>query len=153
MSKTNISAQVEELVMPIIETTNLELVEVEYVKEGAQWYLRVFIDKPGGVGLEDCQAVSGELEKVMDEKDPIPQSYILEVSSPGIERPLKKPEDYRRFAGRLVSVHTYAPVNNQKKFIGQLIGLNDIGVQLEIDGQRVVVPLEKVSSTRLVAEF
>ncbi len=153
MSNLKIVRQVEELVKPIVDALDLELVDVEFVKEGSQWYLRVYIDKPGGVDIDDCQAVSERLDVLLDEKDPIPQSYILEVSSPGIERPLKKPEDYRRFAGSLVTVNTYAPIDGKKSFTGNLIGLHDDGVHLDVDGKRVVIPKDKISLTRLAVEF
>ncbi|MCD5406730.1 MAG: ribosome maturation factor RimP [Desulfotomaculum sp.] len=94
MIKATIDAQVAELMLPLVASTNLELVEVTYTKEGSQWYLRVFIDKPGGINIADCQEISGKLEEILDEKDFILQAYILEVSSPGIERSLKKPADY-----------------------------------------------------------
>ncbi len=153
MSKSNIAAQVEEFTKPIVEMLNLELVDVEFVKEGGQWYLRIYIDKPGGVDLDDCQAVSEQLDKILDEKDPIPQSYILEVSSPGIERPLNKPEDYKRFAGNLVTVKTYIPVNGKKTITGMLIGLQDDGVRLEVDNEQVTIPMDKISLTRLAVDF
>ncbi|MBO8137053.1 MAG: ribosome maturation factor RimP [Desulfotomaculum sp.] len=154
MGKSKIAGQVEDFTKPIVESMNLELVEVEFVKEGAQWYLRVYIDKPGGVDLDDCQAVSERLDKILDEKDPIPHSYILEVSSPGIERPLKKDEDFQRFSGRLVAVSTYTPINGTKKFTGQLQGLTEEGVKLELDtGMEIIIPRDKIASAKLAVEF
>lgn len=153
MSKPKVTAQVEEMTKPIVESLQLELVEVEYVKEGANWYLRVYIDKPGGVDLDDCQAVSEQLDKLLDEKDPIPSSYILEVSSPGIERPLKKTADYERFAGNLINIKTFAPIDGKKSINGRLIGLEGNEVILEIDGQQLNVPLERIASARLAIEF
>lgn len=153
MSKTNVASQIEVLIRPVIEEINLELVDVEFVKEGAQWYLRVYIDKPEGVGLDDCQAVSEKIDIILDEKDPISQSYILEVSSPGIERPLKKADDYLRFAGRLISVNTYAPLNGSKNITGQLIGLEDSKVVIVVDGEQISIPIDKIASAKLVVEF
>ncbi|WP_031514421.1 ribosome maturation factor RimP [Desulfofalx alkaliphila] len=153
MSKSKVTAQVAEFAKPIVEEMNLELVDVEYVKEGANWYLRIYIDKEGGVDLDDCQAVSQRLDSILDEKDPIPQSYILEVSSPGIERPLKKPDDYRRFAGKKVAISTYEPLNGRKKFTAKLLGFDQTGVQLELDNQQVTIPMEKIASAKLVVEF
>lgn len=154
MSKAKVTAQVEEIAKPIVDSLQLELVEVEYVKEGANWYLRVYIDKPGGVDLDDCQAVSEQLDKLLDEKDPIPNSYILEVSSPGIERPLKRPEDYQRFAGKLVNIKTYAPIDGQKSISGKLIGLEQGDtVVIEIDGKQLRLPLNSIASARLAIEF
>src|SRR5690606_40192933 len=96
--------------------TELELVDVEYVKEPSGWVLRVFIDKPGGVDLEDCRQVSEALDLKLDEEDPIPGSYCLEVSSPGLERPVKKPSDYQRFAGRKAQIRTYSALHARIRF-------------------------------------
>ena len=87
----------EELVMPLIEKNNFELVDVEFVKEGQNWFLRLYVDKPGGILIDDCELVSREVEKLLDESDPIEQAYILEVSSPGLDRPLKKDKDFERY--------------------------------------------------------
>lgn len=153
MKKLRITEQVEEMTKPIVTSLELELVEVEYIKEGANWYLRVFIDKPEGVDLDDCQAVSEQLSKLLDEKDPVPNPYILEVSSPGIERPLKKPEDYQRFAGQLITVKTFMSIDGKKNFTGKLVGLNGNEVVLEIDNQQLSLPLNKIASARLAVEF
>src|SRR5665647_974104 len=107
MAKTKIVEQVEEIITPCVQESGLELVDVEFVKEGGSWYLRIYIDKPGGIGLEDCGRLSQKIDRLLDEKDPIPQSYYLEVSSPGIERPLKKISDYNRFAGELALITTF----------------------------------------------
>jgi len=152
MSK-KVAAQVTEMVLPLAEELHLELVDVEYVKEAGRYYLRVFIDKPGGVTLDDCQALSEKLDVLLDEKDPIPNSYVLEVSSPGIERPLKKAGDFQRFAGRLARIKTYAPIAGRRQFTGRLIGASDEEVKLAIDGQEVAIALERIASARLVAEF
>ena len=108
--KENIAAVVERLSAPVVEELGMELVDVEFVKEGGRWMLRVYIDKPGGIGLDDCERVSQSLDTMLDEKDPIPQTFYLEVSSPGIERPLKKLRDFQRFCGHRVNVSTYAPL-------------------------------------------
>ncbi|MEG6615723.1 ribosome maturation factor RimP [Peptococcaceae bacterium 1198_IL3148] len=152
MSK-KVTELVEELAKPIVDSLQLVLEDVEYVKEGAQWYLRVFIDKPDGIDLDDCQAVSEQLEEVLDKLDPIPNSYILEVSSPGIERPLKKPEHFQRFAGSKVLVKTFAPIDGKKEFIGQLQGINDNMVSVEIDGKEMMISLDKIASAKLMVEF
>ncbi|MCL6561306.1 MAG: ribosome maturation factor RimP [Firmicutes bacterium] len=153
MAKQKITDIIENMALPVVQEAGLELVDVEFVKEGGRWYLRIFIDKPGGVGLEDCQTVSQKMDKLLDEKDPIPQSYSLEVSSPGLERPLKKPGDYERFAGRLVTVTTFAPVGGRKKFTGTLHGLRGEGIVLSADGREHVIPLGQVASARLTVEF
>jgi len=153
MSKKNVEAIVEELVTPITTALDLELVDVEFVKEGADWYLRVFIDKPGGVEIDDCQEVSVKLSNLLDEKDPIPQAYYLEVSSPGLDRPLKKEKDFVRYQGRLVKVSTFAPIDGQKSFVGQLAGLRDDHVVIIQDGQELSIPKDKVAMVRLEIEF
>ena len=118
MGRGNIVELVTDWVDEIIKGSDLELVDVEYVKESTGWILRVFLDKPGGIDLDDCQAVSAVLDKKLDQEDPIPGAYSLEVSSPGLERPLKKRADYERFAGRLVQIRTYSGVHGRKRFEG-----------------------------------
>lgn len=130
-----------------------EVVDVEYVKEQGQYYLRIFIDKPGGVGLDDCQAFSEEIGALLDEVDPIPSSYSLEISSPGIERPLKKERDFQRFSGRLAAIKTYAPLDGRKNWKGTLQGLEDGHVLIEVDGDLAKIPISAIAKAHLVAEF
>lgn len=154
-----VEALVEGLARPVVEGMGLELVAVEYVREGGRRYLRLYIDKPGGVGLDDCEAVSRQVEALLDREDPIPDSYSLEVSSPGIERPLRSDADFERFAGRMVRVTTFAPVGGRKRFTGELVGLRDGQVRLLVrpDGkgqpQEVAIPREQVARARLHAGF
>ncbi|HWJ03349.1 MAG TPA: ribosome maturation factor RimP [Verrucomicrobiae bacterium] len=151
--KSRVEAQVATLVEPYIEAQGLELVDVEYVKEGAHWYLRIFIDKEGGIDLNDCQEISHIVSEKLDQADPISQAYMLEVSSPGLERPLKKAEDFARFKGKLVTVHTYAPFQGFKEFTGFLLGLENEQISLEFEGQQIAIPTEQVSKTHLAIEF
>lgn len=153
MAKQQIIEMVEKMALPVVQQAGLELVEIEFVKEGGCWYLRIFIDKPGGVGLEDCRYVSQMIDKLLDEKDPIPQSYSLEVSSPGIERLLKKQADYSRFAGSLANITTFAPLEGKKKFTGRIMGIREDNVILDTDGSELLIPLERVASARLKVEF
>jgi len=153
LGKGKIKDIVAQMTGPIAEANGLELVEVEYKKEGGQWYLRVYLDKEGGVDLADCEKVSVQLSEKLDEEDPIPQAYILEVSSPGLERPLKKIEDYQRFKGHKVNIKTFAPVGGRKKFKGKLGEVVSDGVVVYIDDEEFIIPLEKIASARLVAEF
>ena len=153
MVKQNVVHSVAQLAQPVVEAAGLELVDVEFIKEGGGWYLRIFIDKPGGVGLEDCQAVSQKVDRLLDETDPIQYSYRLEVSSPGLERPLKKQSDYQRFEGRLVTVTTCAPVGGCNKFTGYLKGLRDGDVVLVRENREYVIALDQIASTRLAVEF
>ena len=110
----------EELALPIISECGFELVDVEYVKEAGEWYLRVYIDKPGGITIDDCEVVSRRLSDLLDEKDFIKEAYILEVSSPGLDRPLKKDKDFARNMGKEIEIRTYKAVDKVKEFIGAL---------------------------------
>ena len=147
--------QVENDVMTIAEEllkdqSEIELVDVEYVKE-RDWYLRVFIDKAGGIEIDDCQALSERLEKVLDDENVIADSYILEVSSPGLDRQLKKPRDFVREQGKKVDVTLYAPVDGTKEFTGVLEGYDEDAKTVTIDGR--AWPLEKISVIRLHIDF
>ena len=106
----------EALLLPIVEREEFELVDVEYVKEAGNWYLRGYIDKPGGITVNDCEAVSRAFSDKLDENDFIEDSYIMEISSPGLDRPLKKEKDFARSMGKLVEVRTYRPIDKQKEF-------------------------------------
>lgn len=110
----------EELLEPIIAEHGFELVDVEYVKEAGNWYLRAYIDKPGGITVDDCEIVSRQFSDILDEKDYIDDSYIFEVSSPGLGRPLKKEKDFKRSLGEEVEIRTYRAIDRQKEFIGVL---------------------------------
>jgi len=143
---------VTEILRPMMDGRGIDLVDVEYVREGGQWYLRVYIDRPEGVSMDDCEWVNNELGRKLDELDPIPQSYVLEVSSSG-EKPLRRDADYERFRGRTVLVTTYAPVEGRKSFEGRLLGMADGKVRLDLDGRTVEVPREKISHARLVVEI
>lgn len=149
----NVASVIERMSAPIIEELGLEQVGVEFVKEGGIWILRVYIDKPGGVNHDDCHAVSQRLDILLDENDLVPFAYNLEVSSPGIERPLKKLSDFERFNGHMVIVTTYAPINGHKKFIGKLGGVEKDIIILEEEGSEALIPLKQVSSARLFAEL
>lgn len=149
----NIAAIVEELVAPVVEANNMELVDVNYVKEGGRWFLRLFIDKAGGVTLDDCQLISEAVEPLIDEHDPINNPYILEVSSPGLDRPLKKLADFERFAGRQISLNTFGPVDGRRRFKGVLKGVEGQNIKLEVTGQDVHIPFEQVAKAKLVPEF
>ncbi len=153
MRKPRIEEIIREMCEPITASLGLELVDLEYTKEGSSWFLRVFIDQPGGVTHHDCQAVSERLSKLLDQKDPIPQSYILEVSSPGLERPLKKPEDYVRFRGRKIRAVTFSLVAGRKEFTGELAGLEDGKILLQSKGQQIALPIENVAKVNLAADF
>lgn len=124
----------EEILNPILEEYGFELVDVEYVKEGGTWYLRAYIDKPEGISIDDCEAVSRRLSDILDEKDYIDGAYILEVSSPGLGRPLKKEKDFKRSLGEEVEIRTYRMIDKQKEFTGILKGYDENTVTIEEDG-------------------
>jgi ribosome maturation factor RimP len=143
MAKAKIEDIVKDLAAPIVQKYSYELVDVEFIKEGANWYLRVYIDKQDGITIDDCEIVSKELSKKLDEIDPIKQSYFLEVSSPGLDRPLKKESDFEKFKGETVEVKLYKPLEGKKLFDGKLVGL--------IDG-RVVIKREKAGTMEFERE-
>ncbi|ASS93196.1 MULTISPECIES: ribosome maturation factor RimP [Bacillaceae] len=156
MSK-KVTEVVEELALPILEELQLELVEVEYVKEGKSWFLRVYIDKETGVDIDDCGNVSEKLSEKLDEVDPIPQNYFLEVSSPGAERPLKKEKDFLNAIGKNVYIKTYEPILDEKEFEGILTSFDGEEVTLEVRiktrKKTIVIPFEKVAKARLAITF
>lgn len=149
--------QIESIATRIAEQTGAEhgyeIVDVEYVKEHGDYFLRIYIDKEGGVGLDDCQLFSQSFSEIFDPIDPIPGSYSLEISSPGVERPLKRARDYERFSGHMVNVKTYAPVMGRKRFKGVLEGLHNESVIVQVDNDHFSIPLSMISSARLVADF
>lgn len=134
-----------------------ELVHAEYVKEGKERYLRLYVDTEGGVSHEDCALVSRKLGDILDEKDLIKEAYILEISSPGVERPLKKLRDFERFLGEKVEVKLYAPLEGLglKVLIGYIDSVNgeDIIIELESDEKLITIPFEKIASSKLVFSF
>ncbi|MCM3672986.1 MULTISPECIES: ribosome maturation factor RimP [Bacillales] len=156
MSK-KVTEVVEELALPILEELQLELVEVEYVKEGKSWFLRVYIDKETGVDIDDCGNVSEKLSEKLDEVDPIPQNYFLEVSSPGAERPLKKEKDFLNAIGKNVYIKTYEPILDEKEFEGILTSFDGeevtIEVRIKTRKKTIVIPFEKVAKARLAITF
>jgi len=151
VAKERIEDVVEGLATPIAEQLGYELVDVEYKKEGANWVLRFFIDCPGGVGIDQCQTFSEAIEKVLDAEDPIPGSYLLEVSSPGAERPLKKASDYQRFLGENVAVKLHRTVEGQKKYSGELAGYDEEAktIQLKTNSGLVTIALKDIAKANL----
>lgn len=144
----------EEILLPIIEEHGFELVDVEYVKEGSSWYLRAYIDKPGGITIDDCEAVSRKLSDILDEKDYIEDAYILEVSSPGLGRPLKKEKDYKRSIGEEVEIRTYRTIKKRKDFIGILKGYDENTVTIETeDGTEKIFDKSDIALIRLAFDF
>ncbi len=139
MSKASIyESKTEALIMPIIEEMNFELVDVEYVKEGGTWYLRAYIDKDGGITVNDCEAVARQMNEILDAEDFIPDSYVFEVSSPGLGRPLKKEKDYIRNLDKEVEIRTYRAINKCKEFYGILKEYDADSVTIQTEEQEVL---------------
>ena len=145
---SRIENEVESIVEELIADSPLELVAVDYVRE-RDWYLRVFIDKEGGIEIDDCQELSGRLEEILDARDLIRTSYILEVSSPGLDRELKKPKDFQREQGKLVDVSLFAPLDGEKVITGQLKSYD--GENVTVDER--VIPMDKVAKVNLHIDF
>lgn len=147
----------ERLIQPILDEMNLELVDVEYKKEGKDWFLRVFIDKPGGIDIEECGIVNEKLSEKLDEEDPIDIAYFLDVSSPGAERPLKTQQDFEKFVGEHVYMKLYEPISGEKEFEGTLISFeNEIAVveiRIKTRKKQLEVPYNKIAKANLAVTF
>ena len=145
---------VAQLALPFVESAGCSLWDVEYVKEAGEWFLRIYIDKEGGVSIEDCEAVSRPLSDKLDEADPIESSYVFEVGSAGLERQLKRPSDFARFMGSPVLVKTYQNRDGRKEFAGKLAGYEDGAVLLDMGGAEPVrFEKNEVALVRLRVEF
>ncbi len=144
----------EELLLPIVEQHGFELVDVEYVKEGGNWYLRAYIDKPGGITVDDCETVSRALGDLLDEKDFIEESYILEVSSPGLGRPLRKEKDFARSIGKEIEVKTFKAIHHQKEFTGVLKEYDKDKIIIEMENQETMqFARSEIALVRLAFDF
>lgn len=146
--------QTEELLEPIVTGFGFELVDVEYVKEAGTWYLRAYIDKPGGITVDDCEAISRKFSDVLDEKDYIEDTYIFEVSSPGLGRPLKKDKDFQRSLGEEVEIRTYRPIDRQKEFVGELKAYDKESVTIVYeDDTEQTFQRQEIALIRLALDF
>jgi len=146
--------RVRSVILPVVEAQGMELVDVIFRREGRGWVLRLYLDKPGGITLEDCGAVSEQLSDLLDVEEIIDHPYTLEISSPGLDRVLKSPQDFTRFAGRLARIQTAAPLNGQRRFLGWLEGYQDGMVILrQADGPTLLIPLQAIASARLEVEL
>lgn len=162
MTQQTVLDKIRSLVLPVLEEKGRELVDVEYRREGQGWILRLYIDQPGGVTLDACAEVSREVGVLLEVEDPIDTAYNLEVSSPGLDRPLTKLEDYERFAGQLAKVKSRVSIDvdgkgrGRKTFVGVLAGLSEGKVVLELkdkNGFRVEIPFEDIEKANLEIEF
>ena len=156
MKRVEIEKRTEELVLDIIKGTEIELWDVEYVKEGSEFYLRVYIDKPGGITIDDCVEVNRALNPKLDEEDFVEEAYTLEVSSPGLTRKLKKDRDFEKSIGKLVHIKLYKAESGSKEFIGRLVSFDEEKIVIKSDdgddGSEVSLDRSNVSSARLEFE-
>ena len=147
-------AKTEQLIMPILEANNFELYDVEYVKEVGTWYLRVYIDKEGGISVEDCELVSRAMNEILDEKDYIPDAYIFEVSSQGLGRQLKKDKHLAKSIGEEVEIKTFKAINKQKDFDGILRDFDKDKLVIELeDGSKMEFARTDIAMVRLALDF
>lgn len=148
----SIAGKVQAAIEPVVAELGYELVDVEYVKEGGRWILRIYIDRAGGVGLDDCERVSRAIDPILDNGDWVDRRYYLEVSSPGLERPLKRPADYERFAGQHIYLKTFAPVSGRRVWRGRLEGRQGDMITIIVEGEDITIPLANIALARLEAE-
>ena len=141
------------VIEPILQSQGLELVDLEYQRESHGWVLRIYLDREGGVNLDDCTGVSHEIGALLEVKDLIPNSYTLEISSPGLTRPLKKPQDFNKFRNQLVKIKLFEPIDGRKNFKGTLLGLEENKVRVEVDHQVFELPFERIAKANLEIDF
>jgi ribosome maturation factor RimP len=154
MAKKKIEEIVTGFAAPIVDKNSFELVDVEFIKEGSNYFLRIYIDKPGGITIDDCKIVSEEISDVLDKEDPIVQKYFLEVSSPGLDRPLKKDSDFERFKGEMVEIKVFKPIDDKKVFEGKLLGYNSTMILIEKgNGEKMEFERDKIALVRRLIKF
>ena len=153
MAKEKVEDIVFEIANPIVQRHNFELVEIEFKKEGADWYLRIYIDKEGGITIDDCQSVSEQVSDILDEIDPIDQSYIFEVSSPGIDRPLKTDRDYEKNQNKVIEINLFSPLDGKKHFEGKLLGHTENIVRIEYEGKELEIEKKQISIIKPLIKF
>ena len=146
-------AKTEALLLPLMEENGFELVDVEYVKEGSNYYLRAYIDKPEGINIDDCEKISRALNEQLDKEDFIEDSYILEVSSPGLLRPIKKPKDFERNMGKPIEVHLFKSFNGNKDYVGVLSQYDDEQVTIQTGEESLSFQRKTIASLRPYVEF
>lgn len=152
--KEDYESKTERFLEPIIEANNFELVDVEFVKEGTMWYLRAYIDKVGGITVDDCELVSRALSEILDEKDYIAEAYILEVSSPGLGRQLKKDKDFARSIGEEIELKLYKSINKQKEFVGILVEFDKEKLTIELENKtKMDIARNDIALVRLTIDF
>lgn len=159
IAQGSVAERARELLEPVLARDGFELVEVEWQREGGAWVLRLFVDKPGGIGVDDCQGASRLVETILDVEDFIEPAYSLEVSSPGLERPMRKPEDFQRFTGQRAKVKAFGPVESaqglppRKQWTGTLCGFTGGAVEIEVDGKVHRIPVDRIAKAHLEYDF
>lgn len=151
--KESYEKRTEDLLKPLVDEQGFELVDVEYVREAGNWYLRAYIDKPGGIAVDDCEMISRALSDLLDQEDYIEQSYILEVSSPGLGRPLKKMKDFARSIGKDVEVRTYRAIEGRKEFTGILKSYSEDDFTITADEKDMTFRRSETALVRLAFDF
>ena len=150
MDKKNTTEKtVWQFIEPLLKDTSYEIYDVEYVKEGAEWYLRIFIDKEGGIDLDDCETVTDLINDPLDELDPIAEAYFLEVSSPGVERHLKSMKHFEKAVGEKIRVKTFVKMEKSKEWVGILKAVDENGITLESNGKTIEFPFEKIAKANI----
>lgn len=142
-----------QVVEPILESQGMELVDLEYRRESQGWVLRLYIDRQGGISVNDCAEASGEVGAVLEIRDLIPNPYVLEISSPGLSRPLKKREHFEKYQNRLVKIKTFEPLEGRRNFKGTLLGLEGESVRLEVEGRIYEIPFQNIAKANLEVEL
>lgn len=154
MSTEEIKIKITEIIVPIINSLGMTVDNVEFSRMGGKGFLRVFIEKENGVTLDDCEQVSREIEAVLDVEDPIPYSYVLEVSSPGLDKPLRQPKDFKKYINRTARVITFEPIERQTFFIGKIVEAGDDEITLLLPKDKnIIIPYKNISKARLEVEL
>jgi len=153
MASPQIKSIIESMLQPYMAEHGFELVDIEYIKEGSNWFLRIYADKENGIDIEDCGKISEYLGKLLDEQNPIATAYFLEVSSPGAERALTKPDDYRKSVGKRVFVTTFEPFDGLKEFEGKLLSYDEQMLLIQTGKKKVHLPCTQIASARLAIVF
>ena len=153
MGKASIAQSVMELIEPVLLANGFELIDVEFKKEGKNWILRIYIDTERGITLADCQQISGLAGDLIEIEGFVKPGYILEVSSPGLNRTLKKEKDFIRFSGKKISVQCHIPLKGKKKLIGLLKSFENQSIYLEVEGQLIAIPLNRIAKANLIVEI
>ena len=151
MSK--ISSMAEQIARPVVENNGCKLWDVEYVREAGSWFLRIYIDKDGGVSIDDCEAISREMDPILDEKDFIPDSYVFEVCSAGADRVLKRDEDFEMFMGHMIDLNLYRPIDGSKSYTGKLVSHSEAETAIDSAGRNIGFKNEDIAQVRLHVDF